>query len=366
MIDETKVIQAEYMVWRKNIQTLYSMVLNHSIEWPALSIQYYPDYTRHNNQTTQRLLISPHTSGQDQEYLLIVEITLPDSVDDAETGDNFKFKIVQKIALDVEVNRARYSYLSPNMIAVRSDDKDVLIFDSTKHLSNEKKSKPDYVLKGHEAGGFGLDWSFFESNLLLSCGEDKKIVLNDISNESFTVFEGHKGIINDINFSKINHNIFLSVGDNKQIFLWDKRVSSAIKSVEGHMSDVLCCEFNPLEENICATGAADSSLKIWDIRNMDKEIFNLTGHKKEVSVVRWSPHSSSVLASGSYDRRVILWDMKRNDYVDQEAPSEMLFIHGGHTNVVTDISWNPLEKFEIASTAEDNVIQIWAKADESV
>ncbi|RVD92253.1 histone acetyltransferase [Tubulinosema ratisbonensis] len=366
MSDENKAINAEYMCWRKNISSLYSMMVNHSIEWPALSVQFYPDYTRTNNLTTQRLLISPHTSGQDQEYLHIVELTLPDTVDDAETEECFKLKIVQKIALSTEVNRARYSYLSPNLIAVRSDEKEVLVFDSTTHLSNEKACKPDYILKGHEAGGYGLDWSFFESNILLSCGEDKKIILWDITKNSSNFFEGHKGVVNDINFNKINLNLFISVGDSKQMILWDKRMNNPVKVLEAHSSDILCCEFNPLEENICATGSADSSLKVWDIRNLDNALFNLIGHKKEISVVRWSPHVSSLLASGSYDRRVILWDLKRNTLVDQEAPSEMLFMHAGHTNVITDIAWNPLEKYELASTAEDNILQIWSRGEESV
>lgn len=364
--EDNRTIQAEYVNWRRNIPSLYSMMLNHSTEWPALSVQFYPDYTRNNNLTSQRLLISPHTSGQDQEYLHIVEISLPDSVDDAETTECFKFKIIQRIPLNTEVNRARYSYLSPNLIAVRTDDKEVLVFDSTKHLSNEKNSKPDFVLKGHESGGYALDWSFFESNTLVTCGEDKKVILWDILKESSTFFDGHSGVVNDVSFSKINPNLFISVGDSKQIFLWDKRLNTPAKKLESHTSDVFCCEFNPLEENICATGSADSTIKVWDIRNMEKEMFNLLGHKKEVSVLRWSPHVSSVLASGSYDRRVILWDLKRNNLVDQEAQSEMLFIHGGHTNVITDISWNPLEKYELASTAEDNILQIWARTEESV
>jgi histone-binding protein RBBP4 len=34
-------------------------------------------------------------------------------------------------------------------------------------------------------------------------------------------------------------------------------------------------------------------------------------------------------------------------------------VHGGHTNKIADFSWNPIEPWVIASTAEDNIIQVW-------
>ena len=42
----------------------------------------------------------------------------------------------------------------------------------------------------------------------------------------------------------------------------------------------------------------------------------------------------------------------------------MLFMHGGHTAKITDLSWNPNERNMIASVAEDNIIQVWQIARE--
>jgi histone-binding protein RBBP4 len=38
-----------------------------------------------------------------------------------------------------------------------------------------------------------------------------------------------------------------------------------------------------------------------------------------------------------------------------------MFVHGGHTAQVSDLSWSPAEgaKWNLATTAEDNVLQIW-------
>lgn len=36
-----------------------------------------------------------------------------------------------------------------------------------------------------------------------------------------------------------------------------------------------------------------------------------------------------------------------------------LFMHGGHTNHLSDFSWNMNEPWVVCSAAEDNLIQIW-------
>lgn len=56
----------------------------------------------------------------------------------------------------------------------------------------------------------------------------------------------------------------------------------------------------------------------------------------------------------------------------EDGPAELLFIHGGHTSKVNDISWNPnvcvmmlskeQEEWMMASVADDNVIQVWEMA----
>lgn len=43
-----------------------------------------------------------------------------------------------------------------------------------------------------------------------------------------------------------------------------------------------------------------------------------------------------------------------------------LFMHGGHTNHLTDFSWNQNEPWLVASAAEDNMLQIWKVADSIV
>ena len=46
-----------------------------------------------------------------------------------------------------------------------------------------------------------------------------------------------------------------------------------------------------------------------------------------------------------------------------DGPPELLFVHGGHTAKISELSWNPSEKWVVASVAEDNVLQIWEVAE---
>jgi histone-binding protein RBBP4 len=36
-----------------------------------------------------------------------------------------------------------------------------------------------------------------------------------------------------------------------------------------------------------------------------------------------------------------------------------LFMHGGHTNRISDFSWNLNDPWVVCSAAEDNLVQVW-------
>jgi histone-binding protein RBBP4 len=63
-----------------------------------------------------------------------------------------------------------------------------------------------------------------------------------------------------------------------------------------------------------------------------------------------------------------IWDLSRigeqqSEEDAQDGPPELLFIHGGHTNRISDFSWNPNEPWVISSVSEDNILQIWQMAE---
>ena len=45
-----------------------------------------------------------------------------------------------------------------------------------------------------------------------------------------------------------------------------------------------------------------------------------------------------------------------------ELTGRRLFMHGGHTNRISDFSWNMNDPWVLCSAAEDNLIQVWKVA----
>jgi WD40 repeat protein len=103
---------------------------------------------------------------------------------------------------------------------------------------------------------------------------------------------------------------------------------------------------------------------LWDLRNLSTRLHTLESHQDEILQLQWSPHHETILASSSSDRRVNVWDLSRigEEQTAEDAedgPPELLFVHGGHTNKISDFSWNPNEPWTMCSVAEDNICQIW-------
>lgn len=150
---------------------------------------------------------------------------------------------------------------------------------------------------------------------------------------------------------------------------WDTRSENNTKAsmeVEGHSGEVNSVAFSKASPNLILTGSSDHTLALWDIRKIDLKLHSFESHTDEVLQLAWSPHDPTVFASSSADRRVHIWDVSRIGEEQtpddaEDGPPELVFVHGGHTQRPTDISWCPNEqkRWHLATTAEDNVVMAW-------
>ena len=93
---------------------------------------------------------------------------------------------------------------------------------------------------------------------------------------------------------------------------------------------------------------------------MGRKLVSFDYHSDSVHKVTWAPFSMSILASVSSDKKVIIWDLGRiSSNKEEDFPSEILFMHSGHTGRVSSMAWNPNDHFLMASVAEDNMLQVW-------
>jgi len=66
---------------------------------------------------------------------------------------------------------------------------------------------------------------------------------------------------------------------------WDTRSSNTTKashSVDAHNAEVNCLSFNPYSEYILATGSADRTVALWDLRNLRLKLHSFESHKDEI------------------------------------------------------------------------------------
>ncbi|THF95048.1 hypothetical protein TEA_029649 [Camellia sinensis var. sinensis] len=164
-------------------------------------------------------------------------------------------------------------------------------------------------------------------------------------------YQGHGETVEDVQFCPSSAQEFCSVGDDSCLILWDARTGSSPvlkekpcdenrltteeeeeeeeedededededekEQVEkAHDGDLHCVDWNSHDVNLILTGSADTSVRMFDRRNLTSggggspvHIFN--GHNSAVLCVQWSPDKSSVFGSSAEDGILNIWDHEK-------------------------------------------------------
>lgn len=316
---EERLIDAEYKIWKKNTPYLYDFVMTHSLEWPSLTCQWLPNERKAAGETAveYQLLLGTHTTGE-QNYLMRASCCIPsadDVVESTDVGANAsaaakpaeqydeeknevggfghsstavgKIEIKMKVPHEGEVNRARHMPQNHFVVATRGPQPEVYVWDLSKHSSfptDNAPFAPEGVCIGHTKEGYGLCWSPHQEGYLLSGSEDSTLCLWNIESvlgknakpagtqiSAMSKFLGHTDVVEDVDWHKKDMNLIGSVGDDKSLRLWDIRKAAAGAThtvTDAHENDVNCIAFNPQQEFMVATGSADKTVAIWDMRNL--------------------------------------------------------------------------------------------------
>ncbi|KAL2329055.1 hypothetical protein Fmac_022482 [Flemingia macrophylla] len=375
-------VEEEFSVWKKNTPLLYDLVISQPLQWPSLTVHWLPSSPQPHSDSSfnlHKLLLATHTAQGEPNFLMIADASLPADTSKpiVSTDPNNLLlptvEISQRIPVDGEVNRARCMSQNPCIVAAKTCNSEVYVFDLTKQRGSE--CDPDFRLRGHDKEGYGLSWSPFKKGYLLSGSHDHKVCLWDVPAASqenvldaLHVYEGHESVVEDVSWNLKDENMFGSVGDDCKLVIWDLRTNKPQQSVKPHDKEVNFLSFNPYNEWILATASSDTIVGLFDTRKLAEPLHVLSSHTDEVFQVEWDPNHETVLASSGADRRLMVWDLHRigDEQIEGDGeggPPELLFSHGGHKGKISDFSWNKNLPWVITSVAEDNSFHIWQMAE---
>jgi histone-binding protein RBBP4 len=265
-VDE-KIIAEEYKIWKKNTPFLYELVMTNALEWPSLTVQWLPDVVTQPSgadYNVHKLMLGTHTAGEnEQNHLMIAEVRLPTADNDNEVrfdesdanNSNSEFlatagkvETVVKINHQGEVHRARYMPQHSNLIATKSPEAEVYVFDTkdAPKVQAAGEFTPTHTCEGHSTEGWAVCWSPHTEARLVSGSDDTDICVWDLKEAGKTAkplqkFTAHTDVIEDVAWHSKDENLFASVSDDKFIYIWDMRDNSkpAFKKEAAHDKEVL-------------------------------------------------------------------------------------------------------------------------------
>ncbi|XP_076960261.1 histone-binding protein MSI1-like [Bidens hawaiensis] len=364
----------EYKNWESSIPFMYDSLIRHSLNFPSMTVEWLPYRIQSSDRryTFQKVILGTYAANGAPNYLIIAEVKIP-SWD--ESGVGGKIDVVRRIPHDGEVYRARHMPQDPFIIATKTLSSEVYIFDYRHHPAEPPiggTSKPDLRLTGHRSEGYGLSWSTINRGFLLSGSDDGRICLWDVNRAplnkasigALEMFKVPECSVGDVAWNLNHWNIFASGGNDGYLYIYDLR-SPCFTSLLAHPSEINCLSFNPFNEWLVATGSEDNTVKCFDMRRLVRPLHTFNHHIGAVLQIGWSPHNESILASCCEARKVMIWDTERigRVQIDEDVPPELVHTYGGHTDGVSDLSWNPAEEGMIASVADDFTLHVWKMAD---
>ncbi|KAJ4952410.1 hypothetical protein NE237_029242 [Protea cynaroides] len=199
-----------------------------------------------------------------------------------------------------------------------------------------------------------LDWG---SSNILSIALGNTLYLWDASDGStseLVTIEDEYGPITSVRWAPDGRHIAIGL-NNSEVQLWDTTAKRKLRTLHGgHRMRVGALDWNNF---ILTTGAMDSLIINNDVRVRYHIVETYRGHTGEVCGLKWSA-SGQQLASGANDNLLQIWDRAM---ASSNSSTQWLHRLEDHTAAVKALAWCPFQSNLLASGggAGDRCIKFW-------
>jgi len=210
------------------------------------------------------------------------------------------------------------------------------------------------MLVGHRGWVTSIATTYEQSNLVLSAGRDKRVMVWELTPEGDSCgyarrsLNGHGETVQDVVISS-DGQFALSGSWDKTARLWDLNTGSTVRTFQGHRKDVNSVAFSPDNRQI-VTGSRDKTIKLWNTLAECKYTMTEDMHQDWVSCVRFSPSAKQpLIVSAGWDKLVKVWNLNNCKLRTNLA---------GHTGVLYTVTISP-DGSLCASGGKDGTAMLW-------
>ncbi|MEZ4706457.1 MAG: WD40 repeat domain-containing protein [Caldilineaceae bacterium] len=246
---------------------------------------------------------------------------------------------------------------SPTIPELSADQRQALIQTVSRniqiHTNPDDNSQPLAFVLEAQTGAPIRSVAMNQDESLLAVGlENGAIVvwtlssLNSNGQVAVQILAEHIGAVSSLVFDRQNNQRLASGAADTTIKLWDINGGHSIATLTGHTDQVFALAYIP-NNPILASGSADSTIKLWDA-NTGRELTTMQGHTEQVFSLAIDS-SASRMISGGADNQIIVWDL---------ATQRSIVNLAGHNDWVSGLTFLPLGN-QLASVSYDKTARIW-------
>lgn len=168
-----------------------------------------------------------------------------------------------------------------------------------------------------------------------------------------SLLDGHTNWIKCVRWAKTNDSLLASCGDDGKLCIWDTRIK--VRQPPGEVistrkkAQYNCLDWHPVFEHHIATGAQDSAVAVWDLRNR-KQVQVYTEHNGSVNSIAFNS-GGSLLLSGSSDKTSKIFDV---------CEGRNMFTLMSHSGPVNSVCFNSTGEM-FATGSQDKTVTVWKR-----